>query len=64
MRLVLQQFWSQRKDDDPEPKETLVLPLYFDGNSGSIHVGERNCDISELELHLPPQPSDLGAMET
>ncbi len=64
MCLVLRQFWSQRRDDDPEPKETLYLPLYFDGNSSSIHIGDRNRDISELGLGLPPQPTDFEGVET
>lgn len=43
--------------------KTLYLPLYVDGNSSSIHVGDRNRDISELGLDLPPQPTDFGDME-
>ncbi|KAK1757090.1 hypothetical protein QBC47DRAFT_378392 [Echria macrotheca] len=64
MDLVLHQLYQRRRDLEPKPKKTLRLPLYFDGNSSTIHVGDRNKAIDELKLGLPPQPNDLGEVET
>jgi len=60
MSLVLRQRYRQRKDGPTVDKETLRLPLYFDGNSGCIQVGDRHKAIEELRLGLPPQPKDTG----
>jgi len=62
MHLMLQQSYSRRRDLPLKEERTLYLPLYFDGNSSCIHVGDRNRDISELGLDLPPQPKDPGNM--
>lgn len=58
MHLVLQQFHQRRKNLRCNSEETLRLPMYFDGNSGCIHIGERNKTIDELGLGLPAQPDD------
>ncbi|KAK0612271.1 hypothetical protein B0T14DRAFT_343120 [Immersiella caudata] len=63
MWLTLQQEHRQRRDMPWEIKKTLRLPLYFDGNSGCVQVGERNKTIQELNLGLPPQPNELGEVE-
>jgi hypothetical protein len=55
--LHLEQFYQRRRDIPLRRQNTLHLPLYFDGNSSCIHVGDRNRDISELGLDLPPQPT-------
>ncbi|KAK3296446.1 uncharacterized protein B0H64DRAFT_398279 [Chaetomium fimeti] len=60
MLLEIEQLY-RRKDNARlrfRTDKTLKLPLYFDRNSSCIHVGARNCDISELGLDLPPQPTD------
>jgi hypothetical protein len=62
MSLKLQQSHSKRRNVTLNKLDTLHLPLYFDGNSSSIHVGERNRDISELGLGLPPQPGEYGEL--
>ncbi|KAK3899622.1 hypothetical protein C8A05DRAFT_17963 [Staphylotrichum tortipilum] len=62
MHLKLYQSYSRKRGLPLRDKTTLDLPLYFDGSSGCIHVGDRNRDISELSLDLPPQPRDLGVM--
>lgn len=64
MYLTLQQSYAKRMDMPFMEMKTLRLPLYFDGNSSSIHVGERNRDISELDLGLPPQPNDSGELSS
>lgn len=64
MALVLQQLYRRRRKDPPKTKKTLRLPLYFDGNSGCIHVGERNKTLDELDLGLPVQPDELGEVDT
>ena len=60
MQLHLEQFYQKRRNTALRPCKTLLLPLYFDGNSSCIHVGDRNRDISELGLDLPPQPTVWG----
>jgi hypothetical protein len=60
MWLVLHQEYKRRRELPWELKRTLRLPLYFDGNSGCVQVGERNKTIEELDLCLPPQPNELG----
>ena len=64
MKLLLHQSHRRRRDLSPKKKKTLHLPLYFDGNSGCIHVGERNKTIDELDLGLPAQPNDMGEIDT
>ncbi len=64
MRLELEESHSKRRGLYFRVVKTLKLPLYFDGNSSCIHVGERNRDISELDLGLPPQPQDFWDMAT
>lgn len=62
MTLELEQLW-RRNETVPlhfATKSVLSLPLYYDRNSSCIHVGERDRDISELGLGLPPQPTDEG----
>ena len=63
MDLVLQQSYQRRRELPSQAKRTLRLPLYFDGNSSTIHVGYRNKAIDELDLGLPPQPNDLGEVD-
>ncbi len=55
VHLKLHQLYRKRKRGlGFRDQETLDLRLYFDGSSGCIHVGDRNRDISELGLSLPP----------
>lgn len=43
----------------------IDLPLYIDGSSGCIQVGDRDHDISELHIDgLPPQPKGQEEMPT
>ena len=63
MHLRLQQFHSKKEDGKHKPVKGLNLPLYFDGNSSSIQVGDRNRAVSELGLDLPSQPAEFGDME-
>ena len=60
MSLVLEQHYKKRRELPWTAKKTLRLPLYYDGNSGCIHIGAGNKAIDELALDLPPQPDDLG----
>lgn len=64
MELVLLQSYRRRRVLRPEAKRTLRLPLYYDGNSGCIHVGERNKALDELNLRLPPQPNEMGEVDS
>jgi len=63
MDLVLRQAYQRRRELPSQAKRTLRLPLYFDGNSSTIHVGYRNKAINELDLGRPPQPNDLGEVD-
>lgn len=60
MSLLLEQHYKQRKELPWTAEKTLRLPLYYDGNSGCIHIGVGNKDIDELALGLPPQPDEFG----
>ena len=62
MILQLEQLYKRKETSRIRfrTERTLRLPLYFDRNSSCIHVGDRNRDISELGLDLPPQPTDEG----
>jgi hypothetical protein len=62
MWLILHQQHKRRKEFPWKHKRTLRLPLYFDGNSGCVQVGERNKTIEELNLGLHPQPNEVGEL--
>ncbi|KAK0746876.1 hypothetical protein B0T18DRAFT_466281 [Schizothecium vesticola] len=64
MELVLKQNYRRRRDLKATAMKTLRLPLYFDGNSGCIHVGERDKTLDELDLGLPTQPNEMGEVDT
>jgi hypothetical protein len=60
MSLVLEQLHKKRKELPWTAEKALRLPLYYDGNSGCIHIGAGNKSIDELALGLPPQPNEWG----
>ncbi|KAK4235727.1 hypothetical protein C8A03DRAFT_36422 [Achaetomium macrosporum] len=60
MELKLEQYYSKRIRMRLREENTLYLPLYLDGNSSCIQIGDRSRAISEVGLDLPPQPNDFG----
>lgn len=63
MELVLKQEYRRRREHKAKAEKTLRLPLYFDGNSGCIHVGKGNKTLDELDLGLPTQPNEMGEVD-
>ncbi|KAK1756671.1 hypothetical protein QBC47DRAFT_400302 [Echria macrotheca] len=58
--LVLMQKYKRNRKAPWKAADTLRLPVYFDGNSGCIQVGDRSSSLDELCLGLPPQPGDTA----